>query len=390
MRPPQWSLRTHIVASLASCQPAERLRPWGVQASALREGDASQTHSAADRGKQQTESGGWQVRAVCCSVVLILMCFVWFFPPPPALTQLFLFPFVLPCRTSNLTTSLQNQIQSLRDGLNKAMEQESKLKKELESKNEELQEKSRTITQVKKIGRRYKTQYDELKVNHDKVGVIWPFSSCSVKELRVDWFRLVAMLWYTLFIFHLIGLISWLLRQRQVHHKTRRLAKLQPRSCRVSENHWVRPRQRPESSKDSSKMSTRLHSVPNPENKYQICPIYWMTWMVNDQRSLSFQQACNHQCFCPPATGCNRARERRSQRSGAVVASSNRADQTEAGAAREEHPGGNAAAAANWEGREGQEGLSPGQAEDQPAYGWALHCSVVQIVSTPHAGVPIC
>lgn len=45
------------------------------------------------------------------------------------------------------------------------------LKKEMEAKNQELQEKVRTITQVKKIGRRYKTQYDELKVEHEKVFV---------------------------------------------------------------------------------------------------------------------------------------------------------------------------------------------------------------------------
>uniref|UniRef100_A0A8C5I1V1 Nucleoprotein TPR n=1 Tax=Gouania willdenowi TaxID=441366 RepID=A0A8C5I1V1_GOUWI len=43
------------------------------------------------------------------------------------------------------------------------------LKRELATKNQELQDKGRTITQVKKIGRRYKTQYDELKVEHDKL-----------------------------------------------------------------------------------------------------------------------------------------------------------------------------------------------------------------------------
>uniref|UniRef100_A0A667W9S8 Nucleoprotein TPR n=1 Tax=Myripristis murdjan TaxID=586833 RepID=A0A667W9S8_9TELE len=43
------------------------------------------------------------------------------------------------------------------------------LKRELEVKNQDLQEKMRTITQVKKIGRRYKTQYDELKVEYDKI-----------------------------------------------------------------------------------------------------------------------------------------------------------------------------------------------------------------------------
>lgn len=83
-----------------------------------------------------------------------------------------------------MTTSLQNQIQGLRDSLNKAIEKENSLKKLLESKNEELQEKSRTITQVKKIGRRYKMQYDELKVDHDKV--VSRYVSCSVQALRGD------------------------------------------------------------------------------------------------------------------------------------------------------------------------------------------------------------
>lgn len=72
-------------------------------------------------------------------------------------------------RTNNLTTSLQNQIQSLRDNISKTLEERNTLKKDMETKNQELQEKVRTITQVKKIGRRYKTQYDELKVEHDKV-----------------------------------------------------------------------------------------------------------------------------------------------------------------------------------------------------------------------------
>lgn len=54
------------------------------------------------------------------------------------------------------------------------MEERNALKKEVETKNQEVQEKVRTITQVKKIGRRYKTQYDELKVQHDKVRVCSP------------------------------------------------------------------------------------------------------------------------------------------------------------------------------------------------------------------------
>lgn len=81
----------------------------------------------------------------------------------------FHYVFISLYRTSNLTTSLQSQMQSLRDSTNKVIEDNNTLKKELETKNQELQEKVRTITQVKKIGRRYKTQYDELKVDHDKV-----------------------------------------------------------------------------------------------------------------------------------------------------------------------------------------------------------------------------
>uniref|UniRef100_A0A671WBS0 Nucleoprotein TPR n=1 Tax=Sparus aurata TaxID=8175 RepID=A0A671WBS0_SPAAU len=70
---------------------------------------------------------------------------------------------------SNLTTSLQSQMQNLRENISKVTDERNTLKKEAETKNQELQEKVRTITQVKKIGRRYKTQYDELKVEHDKM-----------------------------------------------------------------------------------------------------------------------------------------------------------------------------------------------------------------------------
>ncbi|KAJ4943788.1 hypothetical protein JOQ06_006283 [Pogonophryne albipinna] len=72
-------------------------------------------------------------------------------------------------RTNTLTVSLQSQIQNLRDNMSKINEERNTLKKEVEAKNQELLEKVRTITQVKKIGRRYKTQYDELKVEHDKL-----------------------------------------------------------------------------------------------------------------------------------------------------------------------------------------------------------------------------
>uniref|UniRef100_A0A8D3EE58 Nucleoprotein TPR n=1 Tax=Scophthalmus maximus TaxID=52904 RepID=A0A8D3EE58_SCOMX len=71
--------------------------------------------------------------------------------------------------TNNLTTSLQGQIQNLRDSMSKTTDERNLLKKEMDTKNQDIQVKERTIMQVKKIGRRYKTQYDELKVEHDKM-----------------------------------------------------------------------------------------------------------------------------------------------------------------------------------------------------------------------------
>lgn len=72
-------------------------------------------------------------------------------------------------RTSNLTTSQQSQIQNLLDNLSKITDERNLLKEEVVAKRLEIQEKVETISQVKKLGRRYKTQYDDLKVQHDKV-----------------------------------------------------------------------------------------------------------------------------------------------------------------------------------------------------------------------------
>uniref|UniRef100_A0A8C5I357 Nucleoprotein TPR n=1 Tax=Gouania willdenowi TaxID=441366 RepID=A0A8C5I357_GOUWI len=64
---------------------------------------------------------------------------------------------------------INNQMLTLRENVNCMTDERNSLKRELATKNQELQDKGRTITQVKKIGRRYKTQYDELKVEHDKL-----------------------------------------------------------------------------------------------------------------------------------------------------------------------------------------------------------------------------
>ncbi|KAI5090348.1 nucleoprotein TPR, partial [Silurus meridionalis] len=72
-------------------------------------------------------------------------------------------------RTSSSVTTLQSQVQNLRENLGKLTVERDGLKKELEAKTLDIQEKLKTITQVKKLGRRYKTQYEELKVEHDKM-----------------------------------------------------------------------------------------------------------------------------------------------------------------------------------------------------------------------------
>uniref|UniRef100_A0A3B3ZID7 Nucleoprotein TPR n=1 Tax=Periophthalmus magnuspinnatus TaxID=409849 RepID=A0A3B3ZID7_9GOBI len=70
---------------------------------------------------------------------------------------------------NNMNTALKGQIQACRESLGKVTEERNHLKGEVEAKHQDLQEKAKTIMQVKKIGRRYKTQYDELKVAHDKL-----------------------------------------------------------------------------------------------------------------------------------------------------------------------------------------------------------------------------
>lgn len=60
-------------------------------------------------------------------------------------------------------------IQSLKEDLSKVRTEKENIQKDLDAKILDLQEKARTITQVKKIGRRYKTQYEELKAQQDKV-----------------------------------------------------------------------------------------------------------------------------------------------------------------------------------------------------------------------------
>uniref|UniRef100_A0A4W5PJ12 Nucleoprotein TPR n=1 Tax=Hucho hucho TaxID=62062 RepID=A0A4W5PJ12_9TELE len=72
-------------------------------------------------------------------------------------------------RSGGSVTSLQSQVQMLREGLGKVSSERDALKRSVEAMNVDIQEKFRTITQVKKIGRRYKTQYEELKVEHDKM-----------------------------------------------------------------------------------------------------------------------------------------------------------------------------------------------------------------------------
>ncbi|XP_029930034.1 nucleoprotein TPR-like isoform X3 [Myripristis murdjan] len=72
-------------------------------------------------------------------------------------------------RSSASSNSAQSQLQALKDSVARLTSERDMAKKDLETKSNDLVEKNKTITQVKKIGRRYKTQYEELKAQHDKL-----------------------------------------------------------------------------------------------------------------------------------------------------------------------------------------------------------------------------
>uniref|UniRef100_A0A669D6S7 Nucleoprotein TPR n=1 Tax=Oreochromis niloticus TaxID=8128 RepID=A0A669D6S7_ORENI len=71
-------------------------------------------------------------------------------------------------RSSASGNLAQSQLHGLRESVARLTSERDSLKKDLEAKNNDIVEKNKTITQVKKIGRRYKTQYEELKAQHDK------------------------------------------------------------------------------------------------------------------------------------------------------------------------------------------------------------------------------
>uniref|UniRef100_A0A3Q1GAB7 Translocated promoter region a, nuclear basket protein n=1 Tax=Acanthochromis polyacanthus TaxID=80966 RepID=A0A3Q1GAB7_9TELE len=87
-------------------------------------------------------------------------------------------------RSNASSNSAQSQLQALRDNVTRLTSERDTLKKDLETKNGDIVEKNKTITQVKKIGRRYKTQYEELKIQHDKVWTTVAEREADVKRLQ--------------------------------------------------------------------------------------------------------------------------------------------------------------------------------------------------------------
>uniref|UniRef100_A0A9J8A292 Nucleoprotein TPR n=1 Tax=Cyprinus carpio carpio TaxID=630221 RepID=A0A9J8A292_CYPCA len=87
-------------------------------------------------------------------------------------------------RSQASITTAQSQVQNLQESLGKVTTERDNLKKELEAKTVDIQEKLKTITQVKKIGRRYKTQYEELKEQHDKPAQEHEDRQASVQEIQ--------------------------------------------------------------------------------------------------------------------------------------------------------------------------------------------------------------
>uniref|UniRef100_A0A4W3JII0 Nucleoprotein TPR n=1 Tax=Callorhinchus milii TaxID=7868 RepID=A0A4W3JII0_CALMI len=74
-------------------------------------------------------------------------------------------------RLNASSTTSQRDVQTLRIEVTRVTTERDNLKQEMVTKVAENLEKIKTITQVKKIGRRYKTQYEELKVQYDKMVV---------------------------------------------------------------------------------------------------------------------------------------------------------------------------------------------------------------------------
>ncbi|XP_069912335.1 nucleoprotein TPR isoform X3 [Oryctolagus cuniculus] len=89
-------------------------------------------------------------------------------------------------RSNASLTNNQNLIQSLKEDLNKIRTEKETIQKDLDAKIIDIQEKVKTITQVKKIGRRYKTQYEELKAQQDKVMETSAQSSGDHQEQHVS------------------------------------------------------------------------------------------------------------------------------------------------------------------------------------------------------------
>uniref|UniRef100_A0A3Q3G582 Translocated promoter region a, nuclear basket protein n=1 Tax=Labrus bergylta TaxID=56723 RepID=A0A3Q3G582_9LABR len=84
------------------------------------------------------------------------------------------------------SNSAQSQLQAFRDSVARLTSERDSLKKDVETKNGDILEKIKTINQVKKIGRRYKTQYEELKVQHDTVGLIYTLSQLSQTKTQLQ------------------------------------------------------------------------------------------------------------------------------------------------------------------------------------------------------------
>lgn len=117
-------------------------------------------------------------------------------------------------RSSASSNSAQTQLQALKDSMARVTSERDMLKKDLETKNGDILEKNKTITQVKKIGRRYKSQYEELKAQHDKVGLrLW--KSVQVKGCSsLAWMKSETVL---------VSVCSSWLRKRLLKQEVRRV-----------------------------------------------------------------------------------------------------------------------------------------------------------------------
>uniref|UniRef100_A0A665W843 Translocated promoter region a, nuclear basket protein n=1 Tax=Echeneis naucrates TaxID=173247 RepID=A0A665W843_ECHNA len=121
-------------------------------------------------------------------------------------------------RSNASSNSTQLQLQAFKDSVALLTSATDKLNNEVETKSKEILENRKTITQVKKIGRRYKTQYEELKAQHDKSSFSYNFFSAPFPTLNS--FFLYYLVIYPIYLLYVSHAFHQMVSDREADIKT--------------------------------------------------------------------------------------------------------------------------------------------------------------------------